>query len=101
MYALQDAGLAISALPPPQPVSPTGQLEERTVEATEHGSLEDNGRFGALYNTTSAVLQLVESSAERFAELLESRGDAAETTTAAGSDTGPDLEAGQQVDVYG
>jgi len=100
MYALQDAGLAISALPAPEPPGPTGQLEVRVVEEGERGTLEDNGRFAALYDPTSAVLELVQNSAEQFTELLAEGGSAETTTAAGGFEAVAGEQAGPGVDVY-
>jgi hypothetical protein len=103
MYALHDLGLAVSALPPPSPtVGPTDQLERRAVEATERGSLQTEERFAALYNSTSAVLQLVESSAKGFSEMLEAAGDGGIMVAPAGSEgtESSEFAAGRQVDVY-
>ena len=97
MYPLHDAGLAVSAPPTPhQAIGPTDQLERRAVEATERGSQETEDYRSTMYNSTSAVLQLVQSSAEGFAEMLEALGEADATVTPAGAQP----EAGQRVDVY-
>jgi hypothetical protein len=99
MYALHDTGLVVHALPPPQSFNPTGQPPERTVEAAEHGSLETEDHLGARYDPTTAVLQLVENTAQRFAELLE---DADRRTDAGQPGGGPpeDVAFGQNVDLY-
>ena len=100
MYALHDPGLAVSALPPPSPaIGPTDQLERRAVEATEQGSLQTEERYGALYSSTAAVLQLVESSAQGFAEILAAAGDGSIMVAPEGTE-GTEVAAGRQVDVY-
>jgi hypothetical protein len=97
MYALHDAGLAVNALPTPQrAIGPTDQLEKRAVEATERGSQQADDYRSTMYSSTSAVLQLVKSSAEGFAEMLEVVDEADGTMASVGAR----LEAGQQVDVY-
>jgi len=99
MYALHEAGSAVTGLPPPQPaVRPTDELEWRAVEATEQGSLATEDRHNIMYSSTAAVLQLLEASARDFAALMEVvNGDDA----AAGStDFNTDADAGQGVDVY-
>jgi hypothetical protein len=99
MYALNEAGSTVTALPPPFAVpGPTGQLEERTVEATDRGGLDTDDRHNVLYSSTSAVLQLVKSSADDYARVLEFMdvGD----KQAAGAAEQPDARPGQTVDVY-
>ncbi|MFQ5807910.1 MAG: hypothetical protein ACE5I3_15805 [Phycisphaerae bacterium] len=97
MYALHEAGLAISALPPPQPTfGNTDQLEPRAVEATEHGSLATENRHAFVFSSTAAVLQLLEGSTRDYAELM---------AVVSGDGNGQagfklDAEAGQEVDVY-
>lgn len=81
MYALHDAGPAIGAAPLAQtPVGPAQQVERRAVESTEQGSLESEEHFSALFDSTAAVLQLVEVSAQSFAEMLEATPEDAATT---------------------
>jgi hypothetical protein len=98
MYALHDAGLAISALPTPQvTVGATDQLERRAVEATERGSLTTNDRHNIMYSSTAAVLQLVENSAENYAEMLAIFEASASVAPA---DVASSVSAGQNLDVY-
>ena len=98
MFAPQDPGLAIGAMPPPQAViGPTDQLERRAVEATERGSLTTDDRRNVMYSSTAAVLQLLESSAQDYAAMLEvmdSGNEAKSTELQAGASLG------QQLDVY-
>jgi hypothetical protein len=97
MYALYEPGLAISGLPPPQPApGPTDQLERRAVEPTERGALTTEDRPNIMYSSTAAVLQLLESSAKGFAELMAVvRGE-----DGAPTDLKPGVDVGERVDVY-
>ena len=76
MYALHDATPVVGTTPLVQaPTGPAQQIERRAVESTERGSLESQDRDSALYDSTAAVLQLVEGSAQSFAEMLEALPD--------------------------
>lgn len=98
MYALQETGSAGHAVPTPEPVRPPpGQLEQRAVESSEGGGLETDERYAALYDSTSAILQLVESSARSFTEMLASADVAAEEGASEGH-TSDDV--GSEVDLY-
>ena len=101
MYALQDAGLAVSPLSPPQlPGGATDQLERRAVEATERGSLAAEDRHTVMYSSTAAVLQLLQSSAEGFAKMMEVVGEGETDTVLGGSGTKTGAYLGQRVDTF-
>lgn len=73
MYALHDAVSVVGAAPLVQaPAGPAQQIERRAVESTEQSSLKSEDRYGGQYDSTAAVLQLVEGSAQSFAQMLES-----------------------------
>jgi len=99
MYALHEAGSAVSALPAPGPVSPPpGQVDRRAVESTEHGTLETEDRHDAVYTSSSAVLQLVRDSAESYAEMVGSNDALEGQATSSGVYLGDNV--GRELDVY-
>jgi len=95
MYALNDVGQTAGAPPPPQPATPTEQLEPRAVEASERTSLTTEEERNTGCNSTQAVLELVETSAESYAEMLEGLEE-----REAGMEAGATAEPGQALDVY-
>ena len=90
---------APNGVPPPALVMTPATIEPRAVENTEQAALHDDSD-ALSYNSTRAVLQLVERSAEDFAELLS----AGQEPSAAAAMTGtPDTalgQAGEMVDQY-
>lgn len=104
MYALHDAELTVTTLPPPHvAIGPTDQLERRAVEATERGSLTTEDRHNVMYSSAAAVLLLLKGSAEGFAEMLEMVEERESKTAAPGFDTDIDGEVDdreERVDVY-
>lgn len=100
MYALQEAGLTVGAPPAPQPATPTDRLEPRAVEATERTSLTTEDDPSTMYDPASAILQLVESSAQGFAEMLEELEEGETATGPADSETAAGADTGHEVDVY-
>jgi hypothetical protein len=99
MYALHDASLTATVLPVSQPnIASADQLERRAVESSEHGSLETKEHPNRLYNPAAAVLELVEGSAQRLAEMLEA--DVSDGAEEAAPGLNPGSGAGPEVDVY-
>ena len=99
MYALHDAGLAVSALPPPGTVDlPAGQVEPRAVEPTEHGTLDAPDERKATHTSGSPVLNLVWDFAESFTEMVASANELGVEATASGAYLGESV--GQGLDVY-
>jgi|GEM_PF-6427413 len=99
MYAVQDAGMSATPLPPagfngPQP----GQVEPRAVESTEEGALESEGRDELIYSHGSPVVQLVEDSAKGYSELVETVDRLDEAASSQGAFLGDGL--GERVDQY-
>lgn len=101
MHAVHDAASTTAqALPAVQTElrQQTERIERRAVEASEQGSLETREHPNTLYDSTAAVLQLVEGSARSFAEMLEAMPEEAFSPNApAGGESG---EAGGSLDVY-
>jgi hypothetical protein len=94
MYALHDAGSAVSTPPAAATVNlPPGQVEPRAVESTEPGTLEAQDRRDPVYTASSAVLDLVRDSAETYAEMVASADVRAAEATSSGA------YLGEQVDV--
>ncbi len=99
MFAPYDTSPTVAVLPgavtsigPPQQ-----QLEKRAVESVERGLLPTEDKPNVLYDSTAAVLQLVEGSAENFAQIIEAApqqlaGEAGRTPESGG--------VGETVDVY-
>lgn len=99
MYALHESGMAVSSLPSPGPVSPPpGQVEPRAVESTEHGTLETEDRGDVFYSPGTAVLQLVQDSAQGYAEMLASIDTLEAAATPSGAYLGDNV--GQELDIY-
>jgi hypothetical protein len=99
MYALHEAGSAVSGLPPPGPVSPPpGQVDRRAVESTEHGTLETEDRHDVICTPSSAVLQLVRDSAESYAEIVAADEALEGQATSSGAYLGHHV--GEELDVY-
>lgn len=95
MYALHEAGSAVSTAPPPAATGPPpGQVEPRAVESTEHGTLEKEDHHEDVYTSSSAVLDLVRGSAEAYAEIVASADAPDEEATSSAA------YLGEQVDVH-
>ena len=99
MYALHEAGLAVSTPPAAGPVNPPpGQVDQRAVESTESGSLETNDRRNVVCTSTGAVLQLVRDSAENYTELVSPADVPEGQGTTSGAYLGDGV--GQELDLY-
>lgn len=99
MYALHEAGLAVSTPPAAGPVSPPpGQVDQRAVESTGSSSLETNDRRNVVCTSTAAVLQLVHDSAESYAEIVASADALEGQVTSSGAYLGDGV--GQELDLY-
>jgi hypothetical protein len=95
MYALHDAGVATNVLPLPQPnTASADQLERRAVESSERASLTTDNQHQRMYTSAAAVLELVEGSAQRLAEMLAGADEGAPETGPTGVDPGG------RIDVY-
>lgn len=77
--------------PPPAVAATPATVEPRAIEGSEHAALRDDGRAMS-YSPSRALLQLVESSAEDFAELLMAGQDPAVAAAMTGT---PDTALGQ------
>lgn len=97
MFAPFDTSPTVATLPGPitNVGPPQQQLEKRAVESTQHTSLATEDKPDVLYDSTAAVLQLVEGSAENFAQILEASPD----QVSADAERTP-ASAGQVVDLY-
>jgi len=101
MYAVHDAGSTTAqALPAVQTElrQQTERIEKRAVEASERSALETREHADVLYDSTAAVLQLVEGSARSFAEMLEAMPEEAFDSGAGAP--GESGETGRSLDVY-
>lgn len=93
MYALHDAGVATNVLPLPQPNTASAeQLERRAVESSERGSLTTDNQHQRMYTSAAAVLELVEGSAQRLAEMLVEAEEERPQTSPAGPETGGQID---------
>jgi hypothetical protein len=98
MYALQDSGLAVSAMPSPQvTIGPTDQLERRAVEPTERSTLATEDRQNVMYSSPAAVLQLLEDSAQGYAMMMEVANPAIDGEPSQPAAAG---DVGRELDVY-
>ena len=87
---------AMPHIGPAPPAQPQGAIEPRAVESTERGTVR-TGSHDVLYTPSQAVLRLLRTSAQHFAEVLELTKDA----TVAGSMSGFNVEgSNQHVDTY-
>ncbi len=99
MYALHDAGMAVSALPPPGAVDlPPGQVEPRAIESTEHGTLAAPDQRETVYTSGSAVVDLVRGSAKSYADMVASAETLEPQATPSGAYLGETIGGG--LDVY-
>ena len=99
MYALHDAGLAVSALPPPGTVNlPPGLVAPRAVESTERGTLDAPDQRETVYASGSPVLYLVRDFAESFTEMVASANELDVEATANGAYLGESV--GRGLDMY-
>jgi hypothetical protein len=98
MYALHEAGSAVSTAPPPAATGPPpGQVEPRAVESTEHSTLETEDRHDVVYTASSAVLDLVRDSAETYAEMVAAQEARDGRATPSGAYLGESV--GERLDV--
>jgi hypothetical protein len=99
MNALGDAGLLGGAVGPVWPVVDRTTRPPRTVEGSADAGLdvEDDRR---VFASSAAVLQLVRSSAARFAEILELSDDVRTADVMTGFHASATTDTGSEVDLY-
>lgn len=100
MFGLGTLGglVAPTGLPPPPPTALPATQDHRVVEAAPEDSLQADSS-ALSYNSSRAVLQLVQRSAEDFAVLVET-GTPPESAAALTGSPAPAPSAGNVLDEY-
>jgi hypothetical protein len=99
MNALNDAGLLGGSVGPVSPVFNRTPRLERTVEGSDQSALNGDDQRG-MFSSPAAVLELVESSAAQYAEILKLVDDDPTAGATTGYRDSATSDTGLQTDVY-